>query len=92
MLFVAGVKRPPWPRQSTYGGDPTKAQVLKAGYRPERGAWVVGVPDATRRPAVETAGSGVPWLPIIICLVLLTLMAIVFVVSYFEGKYKPFAV
>lgn len=98
VLFVAGVKRPPWPRQSTYGGDPTKAQVLKAGYRPEKGAWVVGmpdaprVPDATRHPAFESTGSGVPWLPIIICLVFLALMAIVFVVSYFDGKYKPFAV
>jgi hypothetical protein len=41
VLFVPGVKRPAWPRGTTFVVNP-EARVLKAGYNSEKRAWVVG--------------------------------------------------
>ena len=74
VLFVAGAKRPTWP--ITYGGDATTiAQVLQAGYRPERGAWVVGMQSVLRAPS--DPGKEFPWGLIIfaICVVFILFTA-----------------
>jgi hypothetical protein len=42
VLFVPGVKRPAWPRVTTFVVNPDEARVLKAGYNSEKRAWVVG--------------------------------------------------
>lgn len=84
VLFVPGVKRPTWPRESTIVGNEGKAQALKAGYRSEKQTWVVGMPDTV----TERAGSGVPWFPIIFGIVLVVIMILCFVGFYFDGKKK----
>ena len=55
-------KRPPWPLTGTYGGDPTTAQVLQAGSRPERDAWVVGMHSVLRAPSDPVNGPPLGWL------------------------------
>ena len=75
VLFVAGAKRPTWPLTGTYSGDPTTAQVLQAGYRPERNAWVVGMQSVLR--ASSDPGNGPPWgwIILFICLVFILFTA-----------------
>ena len=76
VLFVAGAKRPSWPLTGTYGGDPTTAQVLQAGYRPEKSAWVVGMQSVLR--ASSDPGKETPWGLIIffICVVFILFIGI----------------
>jgi hypothetical protein len=80
VLFVPGVKRPPWPRESVTVGNEGKAQVFRAGYSMEKSRWVVGMTDP------------VPWSPwlliLVICLIGFGLMALVYLVSYFNRQHS----
>jgi hypothetical protein len=80
VLFVPGVKRPPWPPESMHPPKEGTAQVLKAGYRSEKRAWVVGMPDTVRAPAEK----GLPWFWIIFG----TVLAAVIIISFVAWKWR----